>query len=162
MPRVALMLPAILLATLAPTTAAQPTTGAACPYQSCAVRNQMGVINEYLVRGDSGEKVVKINFTGSNATAYLSRVESAAPAARQFRTSRTRGAVLGIIGGVALAYATTAPWHNRNHQWESWDTDEIIAFSIGVPIAIWGGIETVRSRNAISRAIWEFNRAPVP
>ena len=160
MARVARMLPGVLLIIFATTTAAQPTTGGLCPYQSCAVRSQMGFFNEYLVRGDSGQKVVKINFTGSNAAAYLARVESAAPAARQFRSSRTRAAVIGIIGGVAVGYASgaasTDDWGN------GLETDAIIALSIGIPAMLWSGIEAVRSRNAMSRAIWEFNRAPVP
>jgi hypothetical protein len=161
MPRGVLTLPVVLLFTLGSTTAAQPTTGGVCPYQSCGVRTQVNFFNEYLVRGDSGERILKINFTGGNAADYLSRVASAAPAARQFRTSRTRAAVLGIIAAGAAGYAIAA---SSNGGWDGneFETEEIIAFSIGLSTAIWGGIETARSRNAISRAIWEFNRAPLP
>ena len=108
MRRITRILPTVLLSALVSTTAAQPTIGAVCPYERCAVRTEVGFFNEYLVRGDSGERILKINFTGGNADDYLSRVASAAPAARQFRTSRTRAAVLGIIAAGAAGYAFAA------------------------------------------------------
>jgi hypothetical protein len=147
------------MAIIAPPMEAQPPTqGSVCPYEQCAVRTEIGLFSEYLVRGEGAEKVVRINFTGSNAAAYLGRVESAASAARRFQSSRTRGAVLGMIGGAALGYASAAIGLREEARIE---TAEVIALSVGLPAAIWGGIETMRSRNALSRAIMQFNRSPV-
>ena len=150
---------ALLLATAWSTTRAQPVVSAPCPYSSCAVRLQTGFLNEYLVRGDTAEKVLKVNFTGSNVADYLARVESAAAPARQFRSSRVRAAVLGIIGGAALGYVSASVYESDSD--DSFETDDVVALAIGIPASIWGGIEAVRSRNAVSRAIWEFNQAPV-
>jgi hypothetical protein len=154
------VLPAIALALIASTGIAQPVTGASCPYESCGVRLQANFFGEHLVRGDSGEKVLKIGFTGSNVADYLSRVESARVPARQFQARRTRAAVLGIISGVALGYAYGAGMSDDGFG-DDPGADVYIALGVSIPTAIWGAVEAARSRNAISRAIWEFNRAPV-
>ena len=160
MRRLTLMLSALSLAAFASTGVAQPVTGASCPYESCGVRLQVNFFGEHLVRGDSGEKVLKIGFTGSNVADYLSRVESARLPARQFQARRTRAAVLGIISGVAAGYAYGAAMSDDGFD-DDPGADVYIALAVSLPTAIWGGVEAARSRNAISRAIWEFNRAPV-
>ena len=160
MRHLASVLPALSLAILASTGVAQPVTGSGCSYESCGVRLQTSFLSEHLVRGDSSVKVVKMGFTGGSVADYLSRVEAARVPARQFQTRRTRAAVLGIAAGIALGYAYGAFAREPNDDGDV-ETDGLIALGIALPTAIWSGIEGVRSRDAISRAIWEFNRSPV-
>ena len=160
MPKLAFVLPALGLALVASTGLAQPVTGASCPYESCAVRLQTAFFGEHLLRGDSGEKVLKVNFTGGNVADYLSRVESARVPAQQFQARRTRAAVLGIISGIAAGYAYGALASDDGLE-DDPGADVFAALAISIPTAIWGAVEATRSRNAVSRAIWEFNRSPV-
>jgi hypothetical protein len=160
MRHLASVLSAIALLTIASAAVAQPVSTAGCSYESCGVRLQTGFFSEHLVRGDSGAKVMKIGFTGGNVADYLSRVESARAPARQFQTSRTRAAVLGIISGVAAAFAYSSVSSDGGFD-EDISTGALVAFGVAIPTAIWAGVETARSRNAISQAIWEFNRSPV-
>ena len=161
MRRIASILPALGLAIMASTGVAQPVTGTSCPYESCAVRLQTGFWSEHLVRGDSAVKVVKMSFTGRSVADYLARVEAASVPARQFQTRRTRAAVLGIISGIALGYAYGAVSSSDDIFDEDPGADVYIALGVAIPTAIWGGVEAMRSRDAIARAIWEFNRSPV-
>ena len=161
MRHIASILPALSLAIMASTGIAQPVTGTGCSYESCGVRLQTGFWSEHLVRGDSAEKVLKMGFTGSNVADYLSRVESARAPARQFQTSRTRAAVVGIISASALGYAYGAISSTDDIFDDDPGTDAYIALGVALPTAIWSGVEATRSRNAIARAIWEFNRSPV-
>ena len=150
----------LALAVLASTGSAQPVTGESCPYERCGVRLQITFFNEHLVRGDSAEKVLKIGFSGRNVADYLSRVESARAPAKQFQASRTRAVVLGLISGLAAGYAYGSLAREGDTEGDI-GTDGLIALGISLPTAIWAGVEAGRSRNAISRAIWEFNRSPV-
>ena len=160
MRHLASVLPALGLTIMASTGLAQPVTGTSCPYESCAVRLQTAFFGEHLVRGDSGEKVLKVSFTGRNVADYLSRVESARVPARQFQERRTRSAVLGIVSGVAAGYVYAALSADDGLA-DDPGTDVFAAMVISIPTAIWGAVEATRSRNAVARAIWEFNRAPV-
>ena len=153
----ALVALALILADANPAIA-QPTT---CAYETCAVRHTIGFFGERLVRGSGSEEVLKINFSGSNAADYLSRVEGAAAPARDFRTRRTRATVLGIISGLAAGYfAATVVTRGVNDEDPS--TAEYAALWAGIGVGIFSGLEAARSRNSLSRAIWEFNRAPIP
>jgi hypothetical protein len=160
MGRLVLILPLTLLASVASIGRSQPVTADACTYEQCAVRLQTGFFTEHLVRGDSGARAVRMSFTGRGVADYLSRVESAAVPAQQFQSRRTRGAVLGIISGAALFYMYESI-ANDDFGEDDFETGAIVGLTVGIPTAIWGAIETVRSRNALSEAIYRFNRAPV-
>jgi hypothetical protein len=159
--RTAVLLALTLIATVSVRSGAQAPQSGPCSYETCAVRHTIGFFGERLVRGASSEEVVKINFSGSNAADYLSRVESAAGPARDFRTRRTRATVLGIISGLAAGYfAATVVVRGANAEDPS--SAEYAALWGAVGVGIFSGLEASRSRNSLSRAIWEFNRAPVP
>ncbi len=150
----------VALLLLPATTSAQVAAGATCPYESCAVRIKIGLFGEQLVRGASSEKILKIDFTGSNAAEFLSRVESAASPARSFRSRRSRSAILGLVSTAAAIYATVLIWEDVDAGPNTSSTEYALLYT-SFAVGIWSGIEGVRSRNALSQAIWEFNRAPV-
>lgn len=141
-------------------TSAQVAASATCPYESCAVRTTAGFFGEQLVRGAASEKILKIDFTGGNAAEFLSRVESAASPARSFRSRRSRSAILGLASAAAAIYATVLIWDDVDSFVGPTSTEYAVLYT-SFAVGIWSGIEGVRSRNALSQAIWEFNRAPV-
>lgn len=162
-PRMLALLCITLPAVLPARARAQVVDTSPCPYVTCAVRLTVGFTGERLVRGEASDEVLKINFTGSNAADFLGRVESAAGPAKDFRTRRARAAVLGIIGGAAAAWFLIRAYESDDSTFETYptSTDYAILFA-GTGVSIWAAIEATRSRNALSRAVWEFNRAPVP
>ena len=161
--RTVTLLAIVLLATGAMPSSAQVMQTGPCQYVTCAVRHTMGFSGERLVRGETSAEVVKINFTGSNAADFLARVESAAGPARDFRVRRTRAAVLGIVGGIAAGYVIARGYGSSDRSFETDLTSaDYAVLAGGVVVGIWSGVEAMRSRNSLSRAIWEFNRAPVP
>ena len=159
--RTAVLLTLMLIATVSAPSRAQAPQSGPCSYETCAVRHTIGFFGERLVRGAASEEVLKINFSGSNAADYLSRVESAAGPASDFRTRRTRATVLGIIGGIT-AGVVAATMIARGVSEEDPSSAEYAALWGAVGLGIYSGLEASRSRNSLSRAIWEFNRAPVP
>lgn len=142
------------------TTSAQVAASAPCPYESCAVRTTTGFFGEQLVRGAASEKILKIDFMGGNAAEFLSRVESAAAPARRFRSRRSRSAILGLASAAAAIYATVLTVDHLDSGGYATSTDYAVLYT-SLAVGIWSGIEGVRSRNALSQAIWQFNRAPV-
>ena len=150
----------LLSASLA--SAQAPAEGAPCSYELCAVRYTSGFSGEHLLRGASSERALKIGFTGANAVDFLSRVESAAAPARSFRTRRVRAGLFGAVSALALGYFYGAVvGRAEGGGTESPTTGEFAVLIGGFGTAIVSGIEANRSRNDLSRAIWEFNRAPV-
>ena len=149
-----------MLAITATAVAAQVQSPVPCSYDDCAVRHEARLFSENLVRGTGGDRILKIGFTGGNAADYLSRVDAAAVPARRFKAQRTRGAAFGIVSGILMGvFATSAgDWGDA----DDFPTTEQGALLLGsVVTAIVSGIETTNSRNSLSRAIWDFNRAPV-
>ena len=140
---------------------AQMVQTAPCAYETCAVRHTIGFFGERLVRGASSDEVLKINFSGSNAADFLGRVESAAGPAKDFRTRRTRSAVLGLLAGAAAGYFALRAYEGRSVSDQSSTTDALVLVG-GISVSLVAAVEASRSRNSLSRAIWEFNRAPVP
>ncbi len=162
-PRTVALLTVVLLAAGATPSVAQVVQTSPCPYVTCAVRHTTGFFGERIVRGETSDEVLKINFTGSNAADFLGRVESAAGPARDFRTRRTRAAVLGILGGIAAGYFFVEAYDTGNGGVEADPGSAAYAALLGgLVVGVWGGIEATRSRNSLSHAIWEFNRAPIP
>ena len=158
MSRIAAMLAIALLGITASTATAQPTTAPTCPYESCAVRLTTGFWGQRIVRGAQGEDAIRISMSGSNAVTFLSRVESAAEPARAFRRKRTWSAILGIISGGTVGYYAVRTVNDVNYG--SSGADQALLW-VGLGTGIWSSIEGARSLNDLSRAIWEFNRAPV-
>ena len=162
-PRTFTLLTIVMLAMGGTPAVAQVVQTSPCPYVTCAVRHTTGLFGERLVRGEASDEVLRINFTGSNAADFLGRAESAAGPARDFRARRTRSAVLGILGGIAAAYAFVEAYDTGDSNFEADPSSAAYAALFGsLVFGVWGGIEATRSRNSLSRAIWEFNRAPVP
>ena len=141
--------------------ASQVVQTSPCTYDTCAVRHTIGFFGERLVRGSASEEILKIDFTGRNAADFLGRVESAAGPAREFRTRRTRSAFLGIFAGAAAGYFAVRAYEGRSVSDRSRTADAAVVVG-GVAVSIVAAVEATRSRNSLSRAIWEFNRAPVP
>lgn len=135
---------------------AQTVDAPACTYETCAVRPILGFWGEKLVRGPEAERVLAISFTGGNAVDFLSRVEAAAAPARGFKTKRMRSFVLGIVSGVALGQLS-----NNLETNYTIDSSDYAWLGVALGSAIYGSVEMARSRNDLSRAIWEFNRAPI-
>ncbi len=162
-PRSVMLLAFALLATGATSAVAQVGQTSDCPYVTCAVRLTSGFFGERLVRGETSEEVLKIGFTGGNAADFLARVEAAAGPAREFRTRRTRAAVLAMVGAAAAGYFFGSAYGTSGSSIaeDPTSTEYAVLFG-GLAVGIWGGVEAMRSRNSLSRAIWEFNRAPVP
>ena len=161
-PHVVTLLAIVLLAAGATSSAAQAVEPSPCPYVSCAVRHTVGFSGERLVRGEGSTALMKINFSGSNAADFLARVESAAGPARDFRARRTRASMLGIVAGAATGYFFARGYGSGDGSIEANLTSADYAVLVGgIAASIWGGIEATRSRNSLSRAIWEFNRAPL-
>ena len=155
------LLALVLLTAQAVPSAAQTVQTSPCAYETCAVRHTIGFFGERLVRGQASDEVLKINFSGSNAADFLGRVESAVGPAREFRQRRTRSAFLGLVGGAATAYLLLRGYEGRDIGRDYDNADFIVAIG-GVAVSIVSAIEATRARNSLSRAIWEFNRAPVP
>lgn len=162
-PRMLALLCITLPAVLPAPARAQVVETSPCPYVTCAVRLTVGFTGERLVRGEASDEVLKINFTGSNAADFLGRVASAAGPVKDFQARRTRAAVLGIIGGAAAAWFLVRAYESDDSTFETYptSTDYAVMFG-GVAVSLWGAVEATRSRNALSQAVWEFNRAPVP
>jgi hypothetical protein len=152
----ALLAPLLLALPITPLTAQEPA-GSTCAYEVCAVRHTSSFFGERLVRGSSSEQVLKIGFTGGNAADFLSRVPGAERPARDFKARRTRSAILGLLGAVAAGYVASKAWDNDA---DITSSDETILWA-GIGVGILSGIEGWRARDALSRAVWEFNRAPV-
>ncbi len=141
---------------------AQPTIAPACSYENCAVRHTANFWGERIVRGAGPQQVMKINFTGSNAMNFLARVESAAAPARSYRAKRTRAAILGVISAGASGWLVAKAFRPEDTGSETDITSaDLTVLWVGIGTGIVSGIEAVRSRNDLSRAIWEFNRAPI-
>ena len=161
--RILASLAIVLTAGLSAPSAAQVVETTPCQYVTCAVRVTAGFTGERLVRGETSEEVLKINFTGSNAANFLSRVESAAAPAREFRTRRVRASVLGAIGALGAAYFVARAYQADDRDYVADPTSSDYAVLLGGFVAsLWGAVEIARSNNALSRAVWEFNRAPLP
>ena len=153
----------ITLAGLPAPAATQVAETSACQYVTCAVRLTTGFGGQRLVRGENSDEVLKINFTGSNAADFLSRVPGAAVPAREFRTRRTRASVFAIFGAVAAGYFFLRAYPSDDSTFDADLTSLDYAVLIsGFAASLLGAVETTRSTNALSRAVWEFNRAPVP
>ena len=143
--------------------AAQVVNTSPCAYATCAVRLTVGFTGERLVRGETSDEILKIDFRGGNAADFLGRVESAARPANDFRTRRLRAALLGAVSGAAMGYFVARSYRSGDAASDAYPTSaDYAALFVGVGAGAWGGIEAIRSRNSLSRAIWEFNRAPVP
>lgn len=149
---------AVLVLSAATASAQQPAEGAPCSYELCAVRFTAGFSGQHLLRGASSEQVVKIGFTGSNAADFLSRVESAAGPAREFERRRKRSTVFAILGGLASGYVALSVFAA---QWDEPTSTDYTVLFLGFGSTIMSGLEASRSLNDLSRAIWEFNRAPI-
>ena len=165
LPSLTLFAAALLAASPVPAAAqvAAPTT---CDYAACAVRLHVGFTGERLVRGETSGEVLKLSFTGRNAADFLGRVEKAAAPARDFRTRRVRASILAIISGLAAGYVFATVYDDDDNDDLGFEADPTadtyVALFASLGTGIWAGIETTRSRNSLSRAIWEFNRAPIP
>ncbi len=158
MSRIASLLSIAILASLPATASSQQPADTACSYESCAVRYKAKIFGEQLVRGASGERAVRIGFTGSDAADFLSRVESAAAPARKFKAHRTRSQILLVVGAGLFSYFRGEIFGNGVNPTSA----EYVGFSVGLGAALLGGFEAGRARNALDDAIWQFNRAPVP
>jgi hypothetical protein len=131
------------------TVRAQARTDSACSYGQCALRVEDRFLSTRLVRGASGESVARLGWFGSGVGVLLAGSDSAAYYARQYRSRRTTGDALGLVGG-ALILATI------------WTTDDVVDSR---PL-ILGGIAlhlislpfALGTRRSLDRAVWWYNR----
>jgi hypothetical protein len=143
---------AFLLGPVAAPLPAQVDT-AGCTYMRCALRIEQSFWGRHLVRGTQGERVGGISLFGS-VPFLRERADSSGIYARRHADNVRWTAVLGVIGGVALATAVNLANAERP---EDFDQRAWVVLGIGTA-ALWGSVPfSLRAQRSLSRAVWWYN-----
>lgn len=142
---------AALVAASVPATA-QPVAPEACAYDVCALRVEPGFFGFRLLRGVSNEPVGHLGLFGSDLSEAVGTSERALEHARVYEDARGTG-LLAVLGGGALIILS-APGGPLGDS-EGTRTAALIG---GAALSVVGARLQIRSQQALSRAVWEYNR----
>ncbi|CAN5870030.1 hypothetical protein BH23GEM9_BH23GEM9_28450 [soil metagenome] len=122
-----------------------------CTYDECALRIRAPTLTTpmKLVRGREAVDVVQLGLLHPAIEPFVQLSDSAAAYARTYDTLFDRGSVISLAG---TAIAIVAPIAMRG-------TMQKIAFTgVGIGFTVVGGVITNRANEALSKAIWWYNR----
>lgn len=151
-----LLLATATLARIAPAQGlASPRVGAACTYETCALRVEPSFFSPpKLLRGRAGEEIGRLGAFGGGVDTLLAGPDSAAAYGRRYVTAARRASVLGLIGGAAYVAAVA---HSSNFR-DTDGTTTVLALT-GAGFAIASIPFTFRATRSLSRAVWFYNAA---
>ncbi|HSJ05406.1 MAG TPA: hypothetical protein VK936_01805 [Longimicrobiales bacterium] len=149
-------LPALLAVMFAATSAltAVPTPAAAqeaCTYDTCGLRIRAPSFSapRAIVRGTDGTEVARLGLMEPAIAPLVQLSDSAVAHARVYDVLNDRGSIITIVGTVL---SIGAPIIFR-------DTGQKIGFAVaGIGITVYGGMVSNQAQEALSRAIWWYNR----
>lgn len=122
-----------------------------CTYDTCALRIKSPTMStpRLLVRGQDDEEVVRLGLMEPAVAPFVQLSDSAAAYARTYDVLYDRGSIITIVG---TALAIGAPIVLGG-------TMQKIGFTVaGVAISIYGGLVTNQANEALSSAVWWYNR----
>jgi hypothetical protein len=122
-----------------------------CTYDACALRIQAPSLTtaRKLVRGSESVDVVPLGLLQPAVAPFVQLSDSAFVHATSYDELSDRGAIISLAG---TAMTIIAPIVMRG-------TMQKIAFTgVGIGISVIGGMISNRADDALSRAIWHYNR----
>lgn len=140
-----------LLNTLSAGGASAQQAPANCSYDTCALRIRAPTMTtpRMLVRGQEGDEVVRLGLMEPAIAPFVQLSDSAAFHARTYDVLYDRGSLITIVGTV-LAVGSPIVFGG---------TMQKIGFTMaGVGISIYGSIVTNQANEALSSAVWWYNR----
>jgi hypothetical protein len=146
---------ALLLAALI-TTVAVGAAGAQqvpdnCTYDTCALRVRAPTFStpRAIVRGLDNTEVAQLGLMQPAIAPFVQLSDSALVHARVYDVLNDRGSIITIVGTVL---SIGAPIVFR-------ETGQKIGFAVaGIAITVYGGVVTNQAQEALSRALWWYNR----
>jgi hypothetical protein len=146
------LLSAMLAATTAITAVPTPARAQdACTYETCGLRIRAPSFSvpRALVRGSDGVEVARLGLMEPAIAPLVQLSDSAVAHARVYDVLNDRGSIITIVGTVL---SIGAPIVFR-------ETGQKIGFAIaGIGITVYGGMVSNQAQEALSRAIWWYNR----
>jgi hypothetical protein len=142
----ALAIIAVATAIPAPTAAQE-----ACTYETCGLRIRAPSFSapRALVRGSDGVEVARLGLMEPAIAPLVQLSDSAVAHARVYDVLNDRGSIITIVGTVL---SIGAPIVFR-------ETGQKIGFAVaGIGITVYGGMVSNQAQEALSRAIWWYNR----
>lgn len=144
---------AALLLLAAPAAAQQPPAPfpERCTYDACALRIQAPTLTSArkLVRGAESTEVVQLGLLQPAIAPFVQLSDSAVVHASSYDELSDRGAIISLAG---TAITIIAPIVMRG-------TMQKIAFTgVGIGVSVIGGAISNRAEEALSRAMWHYNR----
>lgn len=152
-PATAAVVMAWLVLTPAPARAQDPPPSmpATCTYDTCALRIQAPSLTTPLrvVRGAEGAEVVTLGLLQPEVAPFLALSDSAVAHARIYDLQFDRGTLVSYAGTIV---AIGAPILLQG-------TMQKIAFTgVGIGLSVYGGVLINQANEALSRALWWYNR----
>lgn len=140
-----------LLSPLSADRAAAQQAPANCTYDTCALRVRAPTFRapRALVRGLEDIEVARLGLMEPAIAPLVTLSDSAVTHARVYDVLSDRGSIITIVGTVL---SIGAPIVFR-------ETGQKVGFAVaGIGISIYGGIVTNQAQEALSRALWWYNR----
>lgn len=125
-----------------------------CTYESCALRVRVSLFGgQSLIRGSDGTKVQGVGFFVGNMDETFAGVPIAQELGATFRSRHNTGTTFVMLGGAALIFGSLRAA-------DGFATDGDAAFALGGFLGITiGALIAGSGRDALSEAVWEYNRA---
>jgi hypothetical protein len=131
--------------------------GAACTYDTCALRLQHRFFSGVsLVQGKDGSRVARLGLFAPRVGVLAAASDSAKAHYLAFRSHQNRGAALTLVGlSTAIAVGALAydESHYRDNKGLVWGL-----IGVGLTFSIWGGANVVKANDQLQRSIWFYNR----
>lgn len=122
-----------------------------CTYDTCALRIKAPTLTTGMkvVRGSESIEVVQLGLLQPAIAPFVQASDSAAFFAAIYDHQYDRGAMISLVG---TAISIVAPIAMRG-------TMQKVAFTgVGIGLTVVGGVITNRADEALSRAMWHYNR----
>jgi hypothetical protein len=135
-------------------------TPASCTYDTCALRVDASFFSDArLIRGLDGTPV-NLGFRGRPLIDAMASVPDAQQLAMKFSSHRTRSGTIGFLTTLVSTGLAVA-WYDRTRDSKREWSDPLLLGSIGASAVggIWAGVEGARAKQALSRAVWIYNRS---
>ena len=147
----ALVALAMLLSVVMAADARAQTDASQCRYDECALRISPGSFTQSpaLLRGRDGQRVAQLGLFQEPVTPHFAQSDSARAYALEYDRLFDRG---GVLSGAGTIVAVLAPivLHGTLRQ---------VAFTaVGVGLSAYGSVVTKRADEALSTAVWWYNR----
>jgi hypothetical protein len=147
----ALTIACILAAVAAPRSADAQQTPRACTWDECALRIKAPTLSTpaMLVRGREDTEVVRLGLLEPAIAPFVQLSDSAVARAQVYDVLFDRGSFISISGTViAIAAPILLGGTMQKIAWTG----------VGIGLSVYGGYVTNRANDALSEAIWWYNR----